>query len=62
MMISQQLDAMQQNEDICTLSCPYCGWVNMPGCAFCCPTMVRAVAALLDARDKVKAMQRAWTN
>lgn len=61
LMVSQQLDAIQNN-DVNVLVCPYCGKVNVPGTKFCCSTITKAVKVLLDARDKVKQMQREWAN
>lgn len=62
MMVSKQLDAMQEDENINTLACPYCGGMTFRDQPFCCVTMAKAVKTLLDARDKVKQIQRMRAN
>jgi hypothetical protein len=62
MMVSKQLDAMQQDENINTLACPYCGGMTLRDQPFCCRTFGKALLSLLDARDKVKQIQRMRAN
>lgn len=54
MMVSKQLDAIEQDPNINAIACPYCGTTNQQGNAFCCATLTRAIGALLDARDAIK--------
>jgi hypothetical protein len=62
MMVSRQLDAMQEDENINTLACPYCGGMTFRDQPFCCRTFGKALVTLLDARDKVKQIQRMRAN
>lgn len=62
MMVSKQLDAIQQDENINAMCCPYCGKTTRDGEVFCCSTFQRAIETLLDARDKVKQIQRMRAN
>jgi hypothetical protein len=60
--ISRQMDALQTEKDADALLCPYCNSITVNGQAFCCVTMAKAVKVLLDARDKVKQIQRQRAN
>ena len=60
--VSRQMDALKIEDDADALLCPYCGTVTVAGKAFCCQTMIAAVEILLDARDKVRAIQRMTLN
>lgn len=48
--------------------CPYCGAHNSYGQNFCCETLLRCVAAVLDRRenqrraDKMKRIEDTWVN
>ena len=47
----------QQVAEVCdgdafTIECPYCGKINIQDGYLCCPTLKRAVKAVLDAREK----------
>lgn len=61
-MVSRQLDAMQEDPNVNTLACPYCGKYTAQGAEFCCETFAKALKTLLDARDKVKQIQHMRAN
>jgi hypothetical protein len=50
-MIAAQLDTIDRVGHT-DLVCPYCHSITSPGKSFCCPTMIRALGVLIDARDK----------
>jgi hypothetical protein len=60
--VSRQLDALQVEKDANAVMCPYCNHITDAGQEFCCVTMAKAVKTLLDARDKVKQIQRMRAN
>jgi hypothetical protein len=62
LMVSRQLDAIQENPEINTIGCPYCGTFTVEGDTFCCQALQNALMALLDARDKVRELQRMRRN
>ena len=62
LMVSRQLDAIAETPEVNAIGCPYCGEFTVEGETFCCQTLQNALMALLDARDKVRELQRLVRN
>ena len=50
LMVAQQMDVSKTTPT--EISCPYCGGITTEGEIFCCDTIVRALSAIADARDR----------
>jgi hypothetical protein len=61
LLLSQQLDTIAR-VGLVDIQCPYCKGVTSPGKTFCCETIIKALNALADARDKFGNMERYWRN
>jgi hypothetical protein len=50
LMLANQMDVSQETPTI--IFCPYCNGSTIEGEVFCCNTIVRALSAIADARDR----------
>ncbi len=50
LLLAQQMDVSRAAPT--QIHCPYCGGVTSEGETFCCDTIIRALNAIADARDK----------
>ena len=50
---------LMEHGEINTFSCPYCAGISAQGEAFCCPLMMKAVAAILDRHETEDRMRMA---
>lgn len=50
LLLAQQMDVSQETPTI--IFCPYCKGSTVGGASFCCDTIVRALNAIADARDR----------
>jgi len=48
--LSQQMDVSETCPT--EIHCPYCGGMTLEGEVFCCDTIIRALSAIADARDR----------
>jgi hypothetical protein len=53
--VAEQIARMDAMDDQFDFECPYCFRFTAPGEPFCCGTLMRAVEAILEARDKFSA-------
>lgn len=51
-LLAHQMDI--STETPTEIHCPYCGGITTEGEIFCCNTIVKALNAIADARDKFK--------
>lgn len=50
LMLAHQMDISQETPTV--IFCPYCKGSTIEGQAFCCDTVIRALSAIADARDR----------
>jgi hypothetical protein len=50
LMVAQQMDVSKDTPT--QIHCPYCGGLTSEGEIFCCDTIIRALNAIADARDR----------
>lgn len=53
MAVSQQMDEVMAGTST-EIRCPYCLRVTQDGDPFCCPTAMKAINALFEARDRFR--------